>query len=393
MVLRITFLTVQVCAAICVVLTLVIHYWLNRKWIQKSLPSLSACTDEELPYLFIVLPVWNEAAIIEEKLDNLLAQKYPPTRRRIVLIDSASTDDTVSLAKAWDAKHQLNLEIIEMPARLGKSEAINRAITEIKSTDDVFVMTDADALLGAGALRRIGRRMKDEEIGAVCGSIAIDTDQTIYRDWYRWFREGESRVDSTPIFEGSIAAYRTSFLSPIDSGSNADDSQLAVQIRQSGLRAISDSAIQFHERPITDARELRARAIRRGQGLSRHFWRNRKHWFGHGTWRTILGINGVQHTLIPWVVIIGILSGVAHALTVILIGWTGSEALPLDRIMLLIDALVLFSLAIGVSGARIPLCGTIVSYLHQNLNLAYGMYLTQTGRSLHRWNQITSNRE
>ena len=33
-----------------------------------------------------------------------------------------------------------------MPARLGKSSAINRVIQELKDSDDVFVMTDAEPI-------------------------------------------------------------------------------------------------------------------------------------------------------------------------------------------------------------------------------------------------------
>ena len=107
------------------------------------------------------------------------------------------------------------LEVIQMQARLGKSSAINRVIQELKVSDDVFVMTDAEATLEDGALRRVGRWMKDPSIGAVCGTLSEQTEDSTYRGWYRWFRTGESRADSTPIFEGSIAAYRVDAIEEI----------------------------------------------------------------------------------------------------------------------------------------------------------------------------------
>ena len=78
-----------------------------------------------------------------------------------MLIDSASTDNTVSIAREWCESNNCELQIVEMPARLGKSAAINRAMQELRDGDDVFVMTDAEATLEDGALRRIGRWMKD----------------------------------------------------------------------------------------------------------------------------------------------------------------------------------------------------------------------------------------
>jgi len=111
-------------------------------------PLPPACADADLPFLCVVVPTWNEAAVIETKLSDLLAQRYPSNRRRFLLIDSASTDDTVALATAWDKAHSAGLEIVTMPARLGKSAAINRVIEELRSTDEVFVMTDAESLAG-----------------------------------------------------------------------------------------------------------------------------------------------------------------------------------------------------------------------------------------------------
>lgn len=388
---RLAFLSIQVGATFAVILPLAIHWILNRRWMRQNPPAPDACKDEELPFLCIVIPTWNEANVIESKLDDIVAQRYPSSKRRLMLIDSASTDDTVSIATAWAKSLGHALDLVQMPARFGKSAAMNRAMQELQDTDDVFVMSDAEVKLEDGALRRIGRWMKDPSIGAVCGCIS-DTDDTTYRGWYRWFRSGESRADSTPIFEGSIAAYRVSALQPIQAGANADDSQLAVLVRNQGLRAISDESIRFSEEPISDIKEHHDRTVRRGQGLSRHFWRQRSHWFRNGRWGTILGLNGLQHTVSPWFVLIGILAGVTHASTVLLVGWFGDEPMLLDRAMLLLDALVLASLGLGLTGLRIPLCSSAVAFLTQNLRLVQGMVLLQFGRSLHQWDASKSNR-
>ena len=389
---RLVFLTVQVGATIAVILPLGIHWLLNQRWMRQNAPSPESCKDSDLPQLCIVIPTWNEANVIESKLNDLVAQRYPESKRRLLLIDSASTDNTVSIATKWNEAHGNCMQIVQMPARLGKSPAINRAMQELTESDDVFVITDAEAMLEDGALRRIGRWMKDPSIGAVCGTLTDSSEDTTYRGWYRWFRAGESRADSTPIFEGSIAAYRASALHPVEPNANADDSQLAVLVRNEGLRAISDESIQFSETPLTDSREHHDRSVRRGQGLSRHFWRQRTQWFRNGRWGTILGLNGLQHSISPWFVLIGILAGFAHASTVLLIGWFGGEPMLLDRIMLLVDAIVLASLGLGLTGLRIPLCASAVAFLTQNLRLVQGMVLLQFGRSLHQWDASKSNR-
>ena len=91
--------------------------------------------------------------------------------------------------------------------------------------------------------------------------------------------------------------------------------------------------------------------------------------------------------------LIGILAGIAHAGTVLMLGlaeW--AEPMLLDRIMLLVDALVLASLALGITGLRIPLCASAVAFLVQNLRLVQGMLMLQFGQSLHRWDASKTNR-
>ena len=57
----------------------------------------------ELPPVTVLLPVWNEALILEKKLANLSAQNM---RFSLLLIDSASTDSTLATAKAWLKKNK-----------------------------------------------------------------------------------------------------------------------------------------------------------------------------------------------------------------------------------------------------------------------------------------------
>ena len=112
---RLAFLTVQVGATLVVTLPLAIHWMLNRKWMHLSSPSPDACKDQDLPFLCIVIPTWNEGNVIESKLNDTISHRYPESKRRILLIDSASTDDTVSLARNWSKSNKCNMEIVEMP--------------------------------------------------------------------------------------------------------------------------------------------------------------------------------------------------------------------------------------------------------------------------------------
>ena len=65
---RLFFLAIQSGATFAVVLPLAIHWLLNRRWMRTPSPSPDACKDDDLPFLCIVIPTWNEANVIESKL-------------------------------------------------------------------------------------------------------------------------------------------------------------------------------------------------------------------------------------------------------------------------------------------------------------------------------------
>src|SRR3954468_8260571 len=47
-----------------------------------------------LPRVAIVVPAWNEGAVIGESIDRLMSLEYPPESLRVFVVDDASTDNT-----------------------------------------------------------------------------------------------------------------------------------------------------------------------------------------------------------------------------------------------------------------------------------------------------------
>src|SRR5512139_3474755 len=53
------------------------------------------------PTLSIIIPVHNEAAVIEEKLRNLLMLDYPAGKREIIIVSDGSTDQTGTIVERY----------------------------------------------------------------------------------------------------------------------------------------------------------------------------------------------------------------------------------------------------------------------------------------------------
>ena len=105
---------------------------------------------------------------------------------------------------------------------------MNFALKSIKT--EFFVMTDADSHCEKDSLSLLMDNMSNPEIGAVCGSFHV-IDESLefqYRKRFNALRDSRINRNSTPIFEGSICAFRIESLGGqlIDEDVNADDSQL-----------------------------------------------------------------------------------------------------------------------------------------------------------------------
>ena len=91
-------------------------------------------------------------------------------------------------------------------------------------------------------------------IGAVCGIKYLRIIRFSLQEYFHnVIKLAESIRDSTPIFEGSIAAFGMDAIKDkrIDEDVNADDSQLALLSKLDGFRSIVDPQVEFWEDSIS----------------------------------------------------------------------------------------------------------------------------------------------
>ena len=97
-----------------------------------------------LPPVAVVIPVRNEAAMLPNKVRNLLETTYPLDLLRIVIADGGSTDGTLDIARECQALHP-NLQVISVPDSQARSDQLNHVISALAC--EYVVFTDADSLL------------------------------------------------------------------------------------------------------------------------------------------------------------------------------------------------------------------------------------------------------
>ena len=256
------------------------------------------------PRMSIILPMRDEEKNVIRKLNEIISMDYPMELISILVIDSASSDRTGQLAgdffQSKEVKCDWQIHRIEEP---GKSLAVNFAIDLVDS--DFFVISDADAFCRSNVFGLLANSFSDPSVGAVCGRQITTTESSDfeYRSRYNVIRLAESIRDSTPIFEGSIAAFRMVAINGcrINEGINADDSQLALISKSNGFRSIVNPSIEFWEDSVSIKRD---RLVRRAQGLSRVLFRYRGLCKERGAFARIMRMNLYFYLFFPWIIFI-----------------------------------------------------------------------------------------
>ena len=101
-----------------------------------------------LPTVTVIVAAYNEEAVIERRLENLLALDYPADRLEIVVASDASDDRTDELVEAVAAREP-RVRLIRCP-RGGKVAAQDRAVRE--TTGEIVAFSDANATWAPDAL-------------------------------------------------------------------------------------------------------------------------------------------------------------------------------------------------------------------------------------------------
>jgi cellulose synthase/poly-beta-1,6-N-acetylglucosamine synthase-like glycosyltransferase len=142
-----------------------------------------------LPRVVVIVPAWNEGAVLAPSLDRLMGLEYPPDRLRVFVVDDASTDDTPDVVRA--KADQYDGRIVHLRREQGgqgKAHTLNHGIRYALADNwmEALLIMDADVIYRPDSLRRMTRHLADRRVGAVTAFI----------------REGSGRPGSVARFIG-----------------------------------------------------------------------------------------------------------------------------------------------------------------------------------------------
>ena len=170
------------------------------------------------PIVSIIVPTYNEEDDIETTLDALTNLTYRKTE--IIIVDSASTDDTIGMVKKFSEKDK-SIKLYCESERQGVSSARNLGVE--KANGEIIVILNADVILPVNFIEHI---LPHYENGAdfVLVDSEVKNTEHLFPRWiqaqHRFFYDGRDDILWSEGFSCTKDAALSSGLFPKELASN-----------------------------------------------------------------------------------------------------------------------------------------------------------------------------
>lgn len=127
----------------------------------------------------VVIPAYNQAALLERLLDSLCAMEKGPAWE-VIVVDDASSDDTGDRVKDWlEAHDEVRGRYIRQEQNQGPGTARNRGLAVAKGTYVAF--TDSDCVVTPGWLNALVTPLRENDrIVGTGGAVAPWNPDTLF---------------------------------------------------------------------------------------------------------------------------------------------------------------------------------------------------------------------
>lgn len=224
-------------------------------------------SQENMPILTLVVAAFNEADILDEKIENTLSLSYPEGKLDILFVSDGSTDGSDQVIAKYP-----QVRLMHSPERKGKINAIHRGMKTVDS--EIVVFTDANTFLNKDALLKIARHYADSKVGAVSGEKRVMIDavadatagEGLYWKYESTLKKWDSELYSVVGAAGELFSVRTSLYQDVPADTVLDDFMISMRIAQKGYKIVYEPEAYAMEHSSENVKEELKRKVRIAAG-------------------------------------------------------------------------------------------------------------------------------
>lgn len=296
---------------------------------RRGTPGLFA----EPPLVSVVIPGFNEEAVIQNCVASVLESEYP--RFEVILVDDGSTDRTAELMAGFAAADPRVRFVGQSNA--GKGAALNNGMGY--ASGEVLMFVDADGVFAPNTVEQMVAGFINERVGAVCGDDRpVNLNKVLTRLLAVISHVGTGLVRRSltvlrclPIVSGNVGAFRRDVLEqtgPFNTATVGEDLELTWRVQRAGYQVrFAPRAIVYAESPSTlhglwKQRVRWARGLLQTTVIHRRMIGNPR----YGVFGMFLAYNTLTMVIVPVVqllLVIALFPLVLHGLTSLPRDWVG----------------------------------------------------------------------
>ncbi len=223
---------------------------------------------QEWPVVTLIIPAYNEQAVIRRKIQNSLELEYPEGKLEILIASDGSQDQTNEIAASFADR---GVRLLAFERRRGKAAAMNDAVEA--ATGEVICFCDANVIFQPKAVRILVSALADPNVGAATGCVQLASEdsnfgegESLYYKIEKRLQRAESQVGSLMGVDGGMYVLRKSLYEPLPQDTILDDFVISMKILRNGKRVVYDPEAIANENGTPTAMQEYRRRVRVAAG-------------------------------------------------------------------------------------------------------------------------------
>lgn len=248
---------------------------IKNTFFRKEVTPILTLDPERLPDVTLMICAYNEADVIEEKMQNIRALNYPQEKLCVMWVTDGSSDNSNQILQAYP-----EVKLVYSPERKGKAAAMQHGLKENKA--EYVVFTDANTMLNADAIREIVRQFMKKNVSCVSGEKRVAARHSgqataegegVYWKYESMLKLWDSELYSAMGAAGELFAVRMSHYRPAPSNALLDDFMMSMLILKDGHRiAYTKEAYATEYGSASTAEESKRKRRIAAGGLQSIWW-------------------------------------------------------------------------------------------------------------------------